>query len=124
MTTYQVTARRWELGWELHIDGIGVTQAATLASAGRMVGDYVAALTGADPGEIAVDYRIELDDQLSAEIEAAREASREAERLQREAAARWRAVARQLSKDRRMTGSDVAAVLDVSPQRVSQLLNP
>jgi hypothetical protein len=70
-----------------------------------------------------VDYRIELDDELSAEIEAAREASREAEQLQRKAAARWRAVARQLSKDRRMTGSDVAAVLDVSPQRVSQLLN-
>ena len=71
-----------------------------------------------------MDYRIELDDELSAEIEAAREASREAEQLQRKAAARWRAVARQLSKDRRMTGSDVAAVLDVSPQRVSQLLNP
>lgn len=123
MTTYQVTARRWELGWELHIDGIGVTQAATLASAGRMVGDYIAALTGTNPGEIAVDYRIELDDELAAEIEAAREASREAEQLQREAAARWRAVARQLSKDQRMTGSDVAAVLDVSPQRVSQLLN-
>jgi hypothetical protein len=97
VTTYKVTARRWELGWELHINGIGVTQAATLASAGRMVRDYVAALTGADPGETAVDYQIELDDELSAEIEAAREA----ERLQREAAARWRAVARQLSKDRR-----------------------
>jgi hypothetical protein len=124
MTTYRVTARRWELGWELHIDGIGVTQVATLASTERMVRDYVAALTGVDPGEIAVDYRIELDDELSGEIEAAREASREAVRLQREAAARWRAVARQLSKDRHMAGSDVAAVLDVSPQRVSQLLNP
>jgi DNA-directed RNA polymerase specialized sigma subunit len=122
--TYNVAARRWELGWELHIDGIGVTQVATLASAGRAIRDYVAALTGADPGEIAVDYQIELDDELSTEIEAAREASREAERLQREAAARWRAVARQLSKDQHMTGSDVAAVLNVSPQRVSQLLNP
>jgi hypothetical protein len=101
-----------------------VRQAATLASASRIVRDYVAALTGADPGESAVDYQIELDDELHAEIEAAREASREAERLQREAAARWRAVARQLSKDRHMTGSDVTAVLDVSPQRVSQLLNP
>lgn len=124
MTTYKVTARRWELGWELHIEGIGVTQTPTLTSAGRMVRDYVTALTGADPGENTVDYQIELDDELSANIDAAREASREAERLQREAAARWRAVARQLSKDRHMTGSDIAAVLDVSPQRVSQLLNP
>jgi hypothetical protein len=52
MTTYRVTARRWELGWELHIDGIGVTQAATLASAGHMIRDYVTALTGTDPDEI------------------------------------------------------------------------
>jgi hypothetical protein len=124
VTRYRVTAKRWEFGWELHIDGVGVTQSATLASAGRMVWDYLAAVTGAEPGEIEVDYRIELDDELSAEIESARQASREAERLQREAAARWRAIARLLSKDRRMTGSDVAAVLNVSPQRVSQLLNP
>lgn len=94
MTTYKVTARRWELGWELHIERIGVTQAATPTSARRMVNDYVTAVTGADPGKIAIDYRIELDDELSAEIEAAREASREAERLQREAATRWRAIAR------------------------------
>jgi hypothetical protein len=122
--TYQVTAKRWEWGWELHIDGVGVTQSATLASARRMVRDYMVALTGADPGEVAIDYRIELDDQLSAEIEAAREASRDAMRLQHEAAARWRAVARRLSQGQHMTGSDVAAVLKVSPQRVSQLLNP
>jgi hypothetical protein len=32
----------------------------------------VAALTGADPGESAVDYQIELDDELHAEIEACR----------------------------------------------------
>jgi hypothetical protein len=112
------------LGWELHIDGIGVTQVATSASVGRIIRDYIVALTGADSGEIVIDYQIELDEELFAEIKAAREASREAERLQREAAARWRAIARQLSKDHRMTGSDVAVVLDVSPQRVSQLLNP
>jgi hypothetical protein len=121
VTTYKVTAKRWELGWELHIKGLGVTQVTTLASAGRVIRDCIAALTGTDPapGEIVVDYQIELDDELAAEIEAAREA----ERLQREAAARGRAIARQLSRDQHMTGSDVAAVLDVSPQRVSQLLN-
>lgn len=59
MTTYKVIARRWELGWELHIDGIGVTQVATLASARRVIRDYVAALTGVDPGEIIVDYQID-----------------------------------------------------------------
>lgn len=127
VTRYRVAAKHWELGWGLHIDGVGVTQAATLASAGGMVRDYLTAITGTQPGEIEIDYSIELDDELSAElddelsaeIEAARGASREAERLQGEAAARWRTVARQLSKDRHMTGSDVAAVLNVSPQRVT-----
>lgn len=57
MTTYRVTARRWELGWELHIDAIGVTQVTTLASTGRVLRDYIAALTGADPGEIVIDYQ-------------------------------------------------------------------
>jgi hypothetical protein len=31
-----VTARRWAHGWELHIDGVGVTQSRTLASAERI----------------------------------------------------------------------------------------
>jgi hypothetical protein len=30
MTRYAVTAKRWKHGWELHIDGVGVTQSRTL----------------------------------------------------------------------------------------------
>jgi hypothetical protein len=36
VTEYHVTARRWAHGWELHIDGVGVTQSRTLASAERI----------------------------------------------------------------------------------------
>ena len=30
---YNVIAKRWEHGWELHIDGIGVTQSRLLSGA-------------------------------------------------------------------------------------------
>lgn len=42
VTIYQVVARPWEHGWELHIDGVGVTQSGSLADAERMVRDYIA----------------------------------------------------------------------------------
>ena len=41
MTTYQVRAVRWEHGWELHVEGIGVTQAGSLADAEEMVRDLI-----------------------------------------------------------------------------------
>lgn len=40
--TYSVRARPWEHGWELHIDGLGVTQSRTLRDAGMMARDYIA----------------------------------------------------------------------------------
>jgi hypothetical protein len=38
---YVVRAVRWEHGWELHIDGVGVTQSHGLRDAKRMVRDYL-----------------------------------------------------------------------------------
>lgn len=57
MTTYTVTAKRWEHGWELHIDGVGVTQSRTLDSADRMVRDYIKSLTGRDAAADTVEIR-------------------------------------------------------------------
>jgi hypothetical protein len=34
-----VCAKRWKRGWELHIDGIGVTQSRNLSGAEQMVRD-------------------------------------------------------------------------------------
>lgn len=45
---YEVEARRWEHGWELHVAGVGVTQSRTLDAAERTVRDYIESLTGAD----------------------------------------------------------------------------
>ena len=54
MTRYDVTARHWKHGWELHIDGVGVTQSRNLAEAQTVVRDYVESLTGADASDAVV----------------------------------------------------------------------
>ncbi|MGH4018876.1 MAG: hypothetical protein ACRDT0_06460 [Pseudonocardiaceae bacterium] len=126
MSTYRVAARRWAHGWELHIvDGeaeVGVTQSRTLAGAERMVRDYLALDLGGGPEDFTVFITPELDGSLAAEAEAARQAVRDAEQAQRNAAARSRDVARRL-KAAGLSGADIAAVLKVSTQRVSQLVN-
>lgn len=119
--TYQVLARRWPLGWELHIEGIGVTQSRTLATAEKAVRSFLAMDDIADADTAEVVITPELDGNLASEAEAAREATRRAERARDDAAAQTRKVAHDL-KAAGMSGADVAVVLGVSPQRVSQLM--
>ena len=45
---FTVQAKRWARGWELHVDGVGVTQSGTLDDAEAMVCDYIESLTGRD----------------------------------------------------------------------------
>ncbi|MGW6257607.1 hypothetical protein [Streptomyces sp. NPDC055085] len=41
--TYEVYAKPWDRGWELHIDNVGVTQCRTIPEeAELMIRDYVA----------------------------------------------------------------------------------
>jgi len=121
MTTYNVTARHWKHGWELHIEGVGVTQSRNLAEAETMVRDYVESLTGTDVGDAVVVISPEVGDGLDEEARAAREAVAAADLATREAAARSRKVARDL-RQAGLSGRDIAAILRVSAQRVSQLL--
>lgn len=118
--SYTVTAKRWKGGWELHINGEGVTQARTLASAEQAVRDYIATLHDLD--EVTDDVVIvpELDRETRAKIRKVKERQREVERVQREVAADARSVVREL-RSRGLSVTDVAAVLDLSRGRVSQL---
>ena len=52
--TYQVTAKRWEHGWELHIAGVGVTQADTLDTAEKAARDYLAVDLAGQPEDYNV----------------------------------------------------------------------
>jgi hypothetical protein len=119
--TYQVRAKRWAHGWELHIEGVGVTQAHTLRGAERMARDYIALDTGATPDAFDVEITPEIGGELGEKTAAARRAVAEAEEARRAAAVQSRDAAREL-QGAGLSGRDIAAVLQVSPQRVSQLL--
>ncbi|MGH3245007.1 MAG: hypothetical protein ACRDOI_02150 [Trebonia sp.] len=121
MTTYNVSARHWKRGWELHIDGVGVTQCRILAEAEAMVRDYVESLTGEDITNSVVLIAPEVGGGLDEQAQAAREAVVAADLATREAAAQSRKAARDL-RDAGLSGRDIAAILRVSAQRVSQLL--
>jgi hypothetical protein len=54
-----VKARAWESGWELHIEGVGVTQSEGVEDAEAMVRDYLE-LDGLDRGaplDITFEFR-------------------------------------------------------------------
>jgi hypothetical protein len=121
--TYMVEARRWEHGWELHVDGVGVTQTKSLHSAPRVAREYISLVENInDESTIDVEIRPEIGRALSDEVAVARKAVRDLFDRQREAAALSRAAAKNLAESG-LSGADIAVVLDLSPQRVSQLLN-
>lgn len=49
-----VRAKRWDKGWELHVDGVGVTQTDDLADADAMVASYVTAACGLQASAIQI----------------------------------------------------------------------
>lgn len=120
-TTYKVRARHWARGWELHIDGVGVTQSHSLADAAGMVRDYIASDLGVDPYSFDVVMTTEVGAGLDQDVEDVRGRIRQAEQALAQAAEQSRALVRRLA-GRGLSGKDIAHVLGVSPQRVSQLL--
>lgn len=121
MKTYNVRAKRWEHGWELHIDGVGVTQSRTLWDAEMMAHDLISRRKGVPADSFGITITPEIGGGLDERTRAAREAVTSADRAQRAAAVQSREAARQLRRAG-LSGRDIAKVLGVSPQRVSQLL--
>jgi predicted XRE-type DNA-binding protein len=120
MTTYNVRAKHWAHGWELHIDQIGVTQVRTLDKAEQQVRDYLETLLDIDTRGAAVVIRPDLGG-LEELVYAAKERSKAAEAAQLEAAREVRQVAKRL-RDRGLSVSDTAKVMGVSRGRVSQIV--
>lgn len=120
MKAYQVTAKRWAHGWELHIEGVGVTQSRTLAGAEQMVRDYIATLYDLDEVTEEVVITPELGD-LSERAARARRRVREAEEARRTAAREAREAVRAMRAEG-ISVSDTAKILGVSRGRVSELL--
>ena len=121
--TYTVDAKRSEHGWELHVAGVGVTQSRSLHSAAGMAREYISLVEQiSDESTIDVAIRPQIDSTLGEQVMAARNAVHALGERQREVAALSRAAAKELA-DSGLSGADIAVVLEISPQRVSQLLN-
>lgn len=125
MAAVAVAARRWEHGWELSVSdergALVVLPVRRLSAAERTVRDFVACQDGVEPRSVEVRVTVTFDTVLDDEIAAVRAALEDAERAQREAAARSRGLALRL-REAGLSGADIAVVLRVSPQRVSQLM--
>lgn len=118
--TYTAHARRWDHGWELHVDGVGVTQVRVLEHAKAQVCDLVETMTDSRPAEDHVEVTLDMGDP-GTQARNVREMTAQAADLQRRAAS----ASRQVVADLRGAGlsvSDIATVLGVSRGRVSQLL--
>jgi DNA-directed RNA polymerase specialized sigma24 family protein len=126
VTMYTVRAERRDDWWLLTVPAApgAFSQVRRLSEAEEHAREAISFVLDVAPDSFDVDVVPHLpDDRLGSEIAVAREATREAERAQRLAAAQSRTVVQKL-KQRGLTGADIAAVLDISPQRVSQLSKP
>lgn len=121
MNTYTATAVREGRWWVLTINGIGATQSRTLKAAPDAARGLVSAMLDIDEDQFEVEVVPQIDAAVLDRVQAARKAVADAARLQADAAAESRAAAHEL-EGAGLTGSDIAYVLQVTPQRVSQLL--
>ncbi len=100
---------------------MGVTQSRSLGDAERMARDYIETLTDRDTGSDQVIITPEVGSGLDEAVRAARDAVAAADRARREAAARVRQVVQEL-RQAGLSGRDIADLMHVSAQRVSQFL--
>jgi len=118
---YNVTAKRWKHGWELHVEGIGVTQSKTLATAEQMVRDYIESLTDRVlPDDAVITISPELG-ALGEKVTTMNELYAQADRTEREASQTKITLVYEL-RGEGYSVTDMAVILGVSRGRISQLL--
>ncbi|UJW33888.1 hypothetical protein L3Q67_09030 [Saccharothrix sp. AJ9571] len=120
MKTYRATAHREDKWWVVQVEGVGATQGRFTAEAQRMAADLVAIMEEISPDDFTVSIDFDIPGPLGDDVKRAKEATREADLAQRKAADRTRQVVRRLLNSG-LSKQDVARVLYVSPQRISQL---
>lgn len=124
MSVVRVRAVREGRLWVLHLDGGGVTQVRRLNQIDGAVADYVSLMRDVPAGEVRVEVtEVDPGSDLTHAVSTAKAAQQAAVKATETAAALIRDVASTM-KSRGLSGVEVATVLGVSPQRVSQLTAP
>jgi len=121
VSAYNVQAVKWEHGWELHVENVGVTQCRTLATAVQQVRDFMATMLDLDADDAEVRLSVAIGG-VEKDVERARKMTAEAIDKQQQAASESRRVAREL-RHAGLSVADTAAVMDISKGRVSQLIS-
>jgi len=121
VSAYNVQAVKWEHGWELHVQDVGVTQCRTLATAAQQTRDFVATMLDLDADDAEIHLSVAIGGIENA-VERARKMTAEAIDKQHQAATESRRVAREL-RHAGLSVADTAVVMDVSKGRVSQLIS-
>lgn len=120
--SYAVAAQREGRYWVLHIEGVGTTQARTLREAPEMARSLISIMRRVPEDAVSVEVSPQLPAKYQREVDQARAAVLKLSEQQTETAKRSRHAAKALVESLGLSGRDAAAVLGVSPQRVSQLL--
>jgi hypothetical protein len=118
---YEVRARHWKHGWELHIDGVGVTQSRSLSGAEKIAREYIALSLDVDPRSCDLTIIPALGDEVIEQVDEVRRTIRRAEQAQTHATQRCRVLVRRLASEG-LSRKDIAKIIGISPQRVSQLV--
>jgi hypothetical protein len=116
--TYRAVARRGPSGWTLHVAEFGTVSTRSLATAERDAREHVLACTGLD--DAAVHVQPKLDLRLGELVQEARVKAAELAELTTTVAAKTREAAHEL-RAAGLSNTDIAHMLGVSDQRVSQL---
>ena len=122
MSDYAATATHDGRWWVIEVHGVGVTQARTVTETQEMVEDLVHLLTDDPAPQVDVTFRVGwlnatvLAKTVRGKVTKAQAALGDAARANRDAARKLSAAG--------VSGNDIAGLLHVSPQRVSQLLTP
>jgi hypothetical protein len=120
---YIVSARRWENRWELEVPGVGDTQSRTLGGAEGATRAYIARKLDIEPSTFDVVIAPMIDEDLHDMVLASRKGA--AELLEFQKAIKQRAIDTATALEKAgYKRQDIAVLMGVSTQRITQLLPP
>jgi len=119
MKTYVAHAKRWDRGWEIHVDSVGVTQVRSLDRAVESACDLVEIMTGTVIAPTQVTLAVH-PKSIHDKVQRAREKTRLAQEAQVRAAQFTREVITEL-RDAGLSPADIAGLMGITRGRVTQL---